>query len=725
MWYFDISISIGDADTGTSYFNCDSSTIEILSTSSVSSSAPFFYVTNTDANIHLTNCTLTFGSGVFLLADGGDWGTSGSNGGTVTMTLENQNIEGNIVVGNSSSLTLILKSSTFKGTINSAKTATKLNITMDSDSTITLTGNSYYTSLTNADSDGSNVVIGSYTWGTYEATETSDTTSSSPGSGSGSPSSGSGSPPSGSDSPGGSGSPPSGSDSPSGSGSPPSDSGSPPSGSGSPPSDSSSSTSAPSSSTSAPSSSTSAPSGSSSAPSGSSSAQSDSSTAPSGSSSDGSPPEMPDGTDQREPDQSGTPPEKPDETDSTRATTVTTTATSPATTTITSPATTTVNSPSSTTITSPATTTITSPETTTVTPATTTVTPATTTVTSPATTTVTNTTETTTTDTSSTTNQTNSTTDSSNNPVVLLGYSHFETNTTAFSFYIYFVALLNSISSKTLRIPINIDYNRILRNLETTGTICTLQDSSSGKKLQYKCEAQADTSNIKQIQIQPNFTFSDQNVNLAGITPLANSYMNNIQEVSKLNYLANSDVYILDHSIFNKYGTNTFNISGLMSDPQPDFGKTDLVLSINTNSSGTVKETNVSCSITDITEKNYTLNCQSSEDIDSNNLQSAYSVIDNDVLLVNFDPQNEEGTSDTAQETEAETENTQHVRYNNRKSGGGLNGGAIAAIVIAPVVAVASVIGVISLVNKGSVPKANLNGLESTNNALQTGNNIV
>ena len=306
-----------------------------------------------------------------------------------------------------------------------------------------------------------------------------------------------------------------------------------------------------------------------------------------------------------------------------------------------------------------------------------------------------------------------------------MGYSHFETNTTAFSFYIYFVALLNSISSKTLRIPINIDYNRILRNLETTETICTLQDSSSGKKLQYKCEAQADTSNIKQIQIQPNFTFSDQNVNLAGITPLANSYMNNIQEVSKLNYLANSDVYILDHSIFNKYGTNTFNISGLMSDPQPDFGKTDLVLSINTNSSGTVKETNVSCSITDINEKNYTLNCQSSEDINSNNLQSAYSVIDNDVLLVNFDPQNEEGTSDTAQETEAGTENTQHVRYNNRKSSGGLNGGAIAAIVIAPVVAVASVIGVISLVNKGSVPKANLNGLESTNNALKAGNNIV
>ena len=52
------------------------------------------------------------------------------------MTLENQNIEGNIVIGNSSSLSLILINSSLKGIINSAKTADKLNITMDSGSTI-------------------------------------------------------------------------------------------------------------------------------------------------------------------------------------------------------------------------------------------------------------------------------------------------------------------------------------------------------------------------------------------------------------------------------------------------------------------------------------------------------------------------------------------------------------------------------------------------------------
>ena len=158
----------GDADTGTSSFNCESSTIEILENSSHYETAPMFYITNTKANIALSGCTFTYGSGTFLKAEEGSWGTSGSNGGTVTLTLTNQDIIGDIVVGSSSSLTIKLISSTIKGTINGDKTASKLSITLDSDSKITLTGNSYYTSLTNADSSGSNIITGSYTWNTYD-----------------------------------------------------------------------------------------------------------------------------------------------------------------------------------------------------------------------------------------------------------------------------------------------------------------------------------------------------------------------------------------------------------------------------------------------------------------------------------------------------------------------------------------------------------------------------
>ena len=157
----------GDADNGISKFNCLNSKIEIVSDSNVYSSAPMFFITNTQASINLEKCTFSYGSKVFLNAAGtSEWGNSGSNGGDVTLTLKNQNIEGDFVVDSNSALNIILTgSSSIKGTFNSAKTASKLNITLDSTSTIELTGDSYYTSLTNGDSSGNNIITGNYKWG--------------------------------------------------------------------------------------------------------------------------------------------------------------------------------------------------------------------------------------------------------------------------------------------------------------------------------------------------------------------------------------------------------------------------------------------------------------------------------------------------------------------------------------------------------------------------------
>ena len=104
-------------------------------------------------------------------------------------------MKGDIVIGSSSSLTLSLVNFSIKGTINANKTATKLDITLDSDSNITLTGNSYYTSLTNEDSENSNIISGSYSLTFYN--ESSSTSSSNSTNSSSSPSSSSsgGSPP--------------------------------------------------------------------------------------------------------------------------------------------------------------------------------------------------------------------------------------------------------------------------------------------------------------------------------------------------------------------------------------------------------------------------------------------------------------------------------------------------------------------------------------------------
>ena len=162
----------GDADTGTSEYNCNDSTLEILSTSSVYSSAPMFFITNTDAEINLENCNFNYGSGTFLKAAGTSaWGTSGSNGGKVTLTLTNQDIEGDFVVDENSSLTINMVNSSIKGKINNDKVSSTVAVTLDTASSITLTGNSYLSSLTNADTTGSNINKGSYTLADYSGNE--------------------------------------------------------------------------------------------------------------------------------------------------------------------------------------------------------------------------------------------------------------------------------------------------------------------------------------------------------------------------------------------------------------------------------------------------------------------------------------------------------------------------------------------------------------------------
>ena len=164
----------GDAGTGTSIFNCQSSTISIDSASRVYGTAPMFFITNTDAEINLESCTFTYGSSKFLSAGGTSrWGTSGSNGGVVTLNLKNQSIKGDFVIDGSSGLTINLENSSIEGTINTNKTGAKVAITLDDKSTITLTGNSFYTSLTNSKTDGSNIIKGSYTFEQYTEKEIS------------------------------------------------------------------------------------------------------------------------------------------------------------------------------------------------------------------------------------------------------------------------------------------------------------------------------------------------------------------------------------------------------------------------------------------------------------------------------------------------------------------------------------------------------------------------
>ncbi|MCD8022106.1 MAG: hypothetical protein LUF30_03760, partial [Lachnospiraceae bacterium] len=155
----------GDAEEGTGTFTASGSSLNIVSSSDYYTTAPMFFITNTDAVINLTNTTLSYGSGILLDAEGtSEWGTSGSNGGNVTFNATSQTLNGDIVLDAISSLALNLtQSSDYTGTINGANTASSVALVLDASSTITLTGDSYVTSLTDSDSTYSNINLNEYT----------------------------------------------------------------------------------------------------------------------------------------------------------------------------------------------------------------------------------------------------------------------------------------------------------------------------------------------------------------------------------------------------------------------------------------------------------------------------------------------------------------------------------------------------------------------------------
>ena len=144
----------GDSANGTSTFTMSDGVIN-------SNSGHVFHVTNTDAVINLSNVTINNSSDVLLSVCDDGW--SGASN-VATLNASNQNLSGNILVGNDSTLTLNLSgNSTFSGNLsgnisNASGTAVstdigEVNIVLDSTSKWYLTGTTYVTSFSGNASD--------------------------------------------------------------------------------------------------------------------------------------------------------------------------------------------------------------------------------------------------------------------------------------------------------------------------------------------------------------------------------------------------------------------------------------------------------------------------------------------------------------------------------------------------------------------------------------------
>ena len=107
----------GDAEEGTSAFSMEGGSL-------LSHKGDVFYVTNTDCTIHLDNVKIQNEDpeGVLLRISGNSgsrgWGKAGANGGRARFTVQNQQMEGNILVDSISRLSMTLgKNSRWDGAL--------------------------------------------------------------------------------------------------------------------------------------------------------------------------------------------------------------------------------------------------------------------------------------------------------------------------------------------------------------------------------------------------------------------------------------------------------------------------------------------------------------------------------------------------------------------------------------------------------------------------------
>ena len=147
----------GDADVGEATFSAEGGSI-------TAKTGDMFYITNTDCEIPLKDVAFTLANDVFLRVEGNSssrgWGTEGANGGDVTLTADSQEFTGNILVDEISSLALTMKNGTScEGAINPDGDGGTVDVTLDDNSTWTLTGDSYITSF---DGDTSNITANGY-----------------------------------------------------------------------------------------------------------------------------------------------------------------------------------------------------------------------------------------------------------------------------------------------------------------------------------------------------------------------------------------------------------------------------------------------------------------------------------------------------------------------------------------------------------------------------------
>ena len=231
------------------------------------------------------------------------------------------------------------------------------------------------------------------------------------------------------------------------------------------------------------------------------------------------------------------------------------------------------------------------------------------------------------------------------NLIIFLGFNHLQNLLSKIVFYIYVGVLKGYFLSPKVKIPVEINKSKLLRFLQTYEADCTLEEGKYNY-LSYSCEVPAKIDKLNNLKMAKEFQFSSILPNTTFIiSPLIEIFMDNILEVEDKFYnlfTQNLSLYVLEKSQINECEKQNFNISGIIYDKKPNFKKINFTLTSKAEINKEECNAELNCSIINIIDNNYTLNCQGDKDI-TYNFQYSLAIIDDEMLLLKFD-ENENAT---------------------------------------------------------------------------------
>ena len=299
--------------------------------------------------------------------------------------------------------------------------------------------------------------------------------------------------------------------------------------------------------------------------------------------------------------------------------------------------------------------------------------------------------------------------------VIFLGFSKFVyIRTVKISYFsMHFAHIREIVYSEILIITIKIKYkiiNRRLEENEMKQVECKLVKTTFENQDKYNCSFETNGEEIDNIQINNNFVFKDQVVEIASKTPLALKYMNNLENVGNSD-LFDKKLYILDNATNNiDNDKKEFNITGIIDDK--NFNFENLILTISSDMEND-KDYSIPCKVINNKEKNYTLKCNSNDDI-KGNLDGAFANLGNENLIVNF-----VSNSNNKLNFTSPIEKINNIPYKKKKNG--ISTGGIVAIIVSCVALLVIATGLAFYCKKKPVPPES-NASESIKNEISNVN---